>query len=217
MTSTTPTIQSASLYCREGNSDKVYQAAIVPKDDGYIVTFAYGRRGNTLTTGAKIDDPLPLATATKVFDKLVASKLAKGYQYSSASAGSERPYQQNGTEGRDSGIRCQLLNPIEKEEVSRLLIGRTHCLQEKHDGRRLMVRKCGDEITGINRRGLIVAIPEPIRHAIGEIPFDVLIDGEAVGDTLSPVTSKCTTCDHFKVHHLGWVFSDGLRGWLARS
>ena len=34
---------------------------------------------------------------------------------------------------------------------------------------------------------------------------------------LSPVTSKCATCDHFKVHHLGWVFSDGLRGWLARS
>ena len=34
---------------------------------------------------------------------------------------------------------------------------------------------------------------------------------------VSPVTSKCTTCDHFKVHHLGWVFSDGLRGWLARS
>jgi bifunctional non-homologous end joining protein LigD len=180
----TDPIQSASLYFREGNSDKVYQADIVPKGDGYIVTFAYGRRGNTLTTGAKIDDPLPLETATKVFDKLVASKLAKGYQYSSASAGSERPYQQSGNEGRDSGIRCQLLNPIEKEEVSRLLIGRTHCLQEKHDGRRLMVRKCGDEITGINRRGLIVAIPEPIRLAVAEIPHDVLIDGEAVGDTL---------------------------------
>jgi|GEM_PF-4515705 len=26
---------------------------------------------------------------------------------------------------------------------------------------------------------------------------------------LSPITSKCTTCDHFKVHHFGWVFSDG--------
>jgi hypothetical protein len=33
---------------------------------------------------------------------------------------------------------------------------------------------------------------------------------------LSPVTSKCTTCGHFKVHHFGWVFSDGLRGRLAR-
>jgi hypothetical protein len=48
MTSTTPTLQSASLHFREGNSDKVYHAAIEPKADGYLVTFAYGRRGNTL-------------------------------------------------------------------------------------------------------------------------------------------------------------------------
>jgi hypothetical protein len=33
---------------------------------------------------------------------------------------------------------------------------------------------------------------------------------------LSRITSKCTTCNHFKVHHFGWVFSAGLRGWLAR-
>ena len=177
----TTTIQSASLHCREGNSDKVYQAAIEPKDDGYIVTFAYGRRGNTLNTGIKNETPVPLETATKFFNKLVASKVAKGYQPDGQSA---KPYQQSGDEGRDSGIRCQLLNPVDKEDVSHLLTGRTHCLQEKHDGRRLMVRKQGDEITGINRCGLVVAIPDTIRHAVEEIPFDVLIDGEAVGDTL---------------------------------
>ena len=47
-----------------------------------------------------------------------------------------------------------------------------------------MVRKQGDEITGINRRGLVVAIPDAIREAVEHIPYDVLIDGEAVGDTL---------------------------------
>jgi predicted DNA-binding WGR domain protein len=177
----TTTIQSASLHFREGNSDKVYHAAIEPKGERYIVTFAYGRRGNTLATCIKNDTPVPLETATKLFNKLVASKVAKGYQ---PDGGISKPYQQTGDEGRDSGIRCQLLNPIEKEDVSRLLTGRTHCLQEKHDGRRLMVRKRGDEITGINRRGLVVAIPDTIRHAVEEIPFDVLIDGEAVGDTL---------------------------------
>jgi bifunctional non-homologous end joining protein LigD len=184
MTSTTPTLQSASLHCREGNSDKEYHAAIEPNGEGYLVTFAYGRRGNTLSTGTKTTHPVSLAEATKVFDKLVKSKLAKGYQYSSASAGETRPYRQSGDEGIDSGIRCQLLNPIEKDELSRLLLGHTHCLQEKHDGRRLMVRKQGGEITGINRRGLIVAIPDAIREAVEHIPFDVLIDGEAVGDTL---------------------------------
>jgi bifunctional non-homologous end joining protein LigD len=179
----TTTIQSASLHYREGNSDKEYHAAIEPKGEGYIVTFAYGRRGQTLNTGTKADTPVPLETATKVFDKLVKSKLAKGYHFADAKA-SAAPYQQSGGEGRDSGIRCQLLNPVEKDEVPRLLTGRTHCLQEKHDGRRLMVRKQGDEITGINRRGLVVAIPGPIREAVEHIPYDVLIDGEAVGDTL---------------------------------
>jgi bifunctional non-homologous end joining protein LigD len=177
----TPTIQSTSLHYREGNSDKVYQAAVEPKGDGYIVTFAYGRRGNTLATGIKNDTPVPLETATQLFHKLIASKVAKGYQPDGQSA---KPYQQSGDEGRDSGIRCQLLNPVEKADLPRLLIGRTHCLQEKFDGRRLMVRKKGDEITGINRRGLVVAIPDPIRDAVEYIPFDVLIDGEAVGDTL---------------------------------
>ncbi len=44
-------------------------------------------------------------------------------------------------------------------------------------------RQCG-EITGINRRGLVIALPEPIRHAVEELSVDVLIDGEAIGDTL---------------------------------
>jgi predicted DNA-binding WGR domain protein len=180
----TTTLQSASLHFREGNSDKVYHAAIEPKGEGYLVTFAYGRRGNTLTTGTKTTSPVSLAEATKIFDKLVASKIAKGYQYSFASAGETKPYQQTGDEGRDSGIRCQLLNPVEPDEVNRLLSSTRYCLQEKHDGRRLMVRKQGNEITGINRRGLVVAIPDAIREAVEHIPFDVLIDGEAVGDSL---------------------------------
>lgn len=47
-----------------------------------------------------------------------------------------------------------------------------------------MVRKKGGEITGINRRGLLIPVPETIRRAVAEIPVDVLIDGEAGGDTL---------------------------------
>jgi len=184
-----PHITTTSLYCREGSSDKVYHAAIEPKEDGFIVTFAYGRRGNTLTTGTKTTDPVTLEAAQAIHKKLVASKLAKGYQTSDQS-GSEHSndsiaiYQQTGNEGRDSGIRCQLLNAIDKSELSRLLGDKQHCLQEKYDGRRLLVRKQGHEITGINRRGLVVTIPDTIRHAVEEIPFDVLIDGEAVGDTL---------------------------------
>jgi bifunctional non-homologous end joining protein LigD len=182
MTATAPTLQSASLHFREGNSDKEYRAAIEPKDGGFVVNFGYGRRGGTLNTGTKTPVPVTEAEATKVFEKLVASKVAKGYR---PIADTHAPLPVlTGREGLDGGIRCQLLNPIEESDVARLLTDNRHCLQEKHDGRRLMVRKRDHEITGINRRGLIVAVPEPIRAAVALIPGDCLIDGEAVGDTL---------------------------------
>jgi len=154
---------------------------VEPQGEGYIVTYAYGRRGSNLTTGTKTPHIVTLAQANALHDKLVREKTAKGYQ---PTGETKAPYQQSGSEGQDSGIRCQLLNAIEHTELTRLLTGTTHCLQQKHDGRRLMVRKQGDEILGINRRGLVVAIPDAIREAVEHIPCDVLIDGEAVGDTL---------------------------------
>jgi bifunctional non-homologous end joining protein LigD len=182
MTSTGPDLKTASLYFHEGPSDKVYHATIKPQDEGFIVTFAYGRRGCTLNTGTKTPVPVTQADATKVFDKLIASKIAKGYR-PIANTNAPLPVL-SGREGLDGGVRCQFLNPIEETDVARLLTDNRHSLQEKHDGRRLMVRKRDHEITGINRRGLIVAIPEPIRAAVALIPGDCLIDGEAVGDTL---------------------------------
>ena len=182
MNPTTSPYTMTSLYFREGSSDKEYHAAIEPHGDGYVVNFAYGRRHSTLNAGTKTPDPVPLEQAQAIHRKLVASKLAKGYHEGNPG----RPYRANPSpvDGRDTGIRCQLLNPVDESQLSRLLTGTTHCLQEKHDGRRMLVRKQGDEITGINRRGLVVALPEPIRLAVAAIPFDVLIDGEAVGDTL---------------------------------
>jgi len=141
------TIRSTSLHFREGNSDKVYHAAIEACDGGHVVTFAYGRRGTTLSTGTKTTAPVPLDEATKIHDRLVASKLAKGYKADGEPA---TPYRQSGNEGEDSGIRCQLLNPVEQSEVVRLLTDDRHCLQEKLDGRRMLDRKRGGTVTGAN-------------------------------------------------------------------
>ena len=44
-------MESITLYFREGSSDKIYQAAIEPKDGGYTVNFAYGRRGFSTSAG----------------------------------------------------------------------------------------------------------------------------------------------------------------------
>jgi bifunctional non-homologous end joining protein LigD len=169
-----------TLYYREGNSDKVYHADIEPAGDGFHVTFAYGRRGATLQTGTKTTKPVSRQEAEAIAAKLIASKLAKGY----SPAENGTPYHATGNEGRDSGVRPQLLNPVEEGELPRLIGDSRHVLQEKHDGKRMLVRKLGKDVHGINRRGLIVALPQPVAEAALTIPVDFLIDGEAVGDVL---------------------------------
>src|SRR5690606_8458378 len=121
---------------REGSSDKIYEASIEPKDDGYIVRFAYGRRGSTLQTGTKTPAPVSLEEAERIFGKLTKEKKAKGYQEEGKSVPLPvSPF----PDGHDTGIRCQLLNPVDESEVPRLLRDDRWCLQEKFDGRRMMV------------------------------------------------------------------------------
>ncbi|MEI7534065.1 MAG: DNA ligase, partial [Verrucomicrobiae bacterium] len=59
------TAERVALYYREGSSDKVYQAAIEPAGNQFVVNFAYGRRGSTLTTGTKTSVPVDYAAAKK--------------------------------------------------------------------------------------------------------------------------------------------------------
>jgi len=134
-----------TLFFKEGSSDKVYQATISPKDTGFVVNFAYGRRGSTLTTGTKTSTPVSYEDAQRIFNKLVAEKMAKGY-----SPGMDgTPYAQTENQGRSTGIQCQLLNPV--DDVEPFLRNRNYWMQEKHDGRRLLIQKDGDKIVGINR------------------------------------------------------------------
>ena len=96
--------ESQTLYFRDGSSDKVYQAAIEAKDDGFVVNFAFGRRGATLQTGTKTASPVTLAAAKKIYDKLINEKKAKGY-----TPGAEgTPYIHTDKEQRATGLHCQL-------------------------------------------------------------------------------------------------------------
>jgi bifunctional non-homologous end joining protein LigD len=53
MNTVTATSDRVSLYYRESSSDKVYQAAIELVGHQFVVNFACGRRGATMTTGTK--------------------------------------------------------------------------------------------------------------------------------------------------------------------
>jgi ATP-dependent DNA ligase len=55
-------------------------------------------------------------------------------------------------------------------------------LQEKLDGRRVLVRKNQAEIHGINRKGLLIGLPETVFQSVTVIPSNFILDGECIGD-----------------------------------
>jgi bifunctional non-homologous end joining protein LigD len=171
-------MQQANLYYRSGSSDKEYHVGIEPAGNKFVVNFAYGRRGTTLTTGTKTSSGVDLEEANRIFTKLVNEKKAKGY----TEGESGTPYQHS--EKQTSGVQCQLLNPICEEEVSRLIDDDDWCMQEKFDGRRMLVQKDGAAIHGINRKGLMVGLPSPLVVQVQKIPTDFVMDGECVGEFL---------------------------------
>ena len=171
-------MENITLYYRQGSSDKIYQTAIEPKDGNYVVTFAYGRRGTTLNTGTKTQSPVDYATAKGIYDKLIKEKVSKGY----TPGESGTPYQHS--EKQSSGILPQLLNAVDEEELESLITDPSYWMQEKHDGRRLLIQKQGDQINGINKLGLTVGIADTIVKSAKQCTLDFILDGEAVGDTL---------------------------------
>jgi bifunctional non-homologous end joining protein LigD len=147
-----PQAESITLYYREGSSDKAYQCSIEPSGALFVVNFVYGRRGSTMQTGTKTLTPVDYETAKGIFNKLVREKMAKGY----TPGADGTPYKQTRDEGRATEIRPQLLNPIEEDEVARLIKDPAWCMQEKKDGKRLLLQKQGAAIHGINKKGLLV-------------------------------------------------------------
>ena len=175
-TLTEPKLQNITLYFKEGSSDKVYQCQIEAAGERFTVNFSYGRRGSTLNTGTKTNVPVDYASAQRIFEKLVKEKRAKGY-----TEGQDAPRYQH-TESKPAGLLPQLLNPVEESDVQKLIADDAWGMQEKLDGRRLILRKEGATIQGINKKGNLVGLPESLLKAVELYQGDLVIDGEMVGE-----------------------------------
>jgi bifunctional non-homologous end joining protein LigD len=169
-------MEQTTLYYRQGASDKVYQASIEPRGNQYIVAFAYGRRGATLQTGIKTQTPVDMESARAIYEKLLREKASKGY----TPGENGTPYQH--TDKQISGFLPQLLNPIENDEVERLILDPLFVMQEKFDGQRILIQKEGAAIHGINRKGLVCGIASVLINEVASIPGDCVLDGECIGE-----------------------------------
>jgi bifunctional non-homologous end joining protein LigD len=171
-------MKSVSLYFCQGSSDKEYHAQVQPKGAGWVVNFQYGRRGSSLTTGTKTQAPVSREEAERIFDRLVAEKKSKGYTDGEAGT----PFAGDSTR-EVSGVVPQLLNPIDEEDVDALIADGRWCAQEKLDGRNRLLRVGVSHVEGINKLGLVVAVPRPIHDTA--LRFGPgLLAGEEIGDVL---------------------------------
>ncbi len=173
------------LHCTEGSSDKVYHATIEAEGSGYVVNFAYGRRGSTLNTGTKTTSPVSMTAAQKIYDKLVSEKLGKGYRDVTASSGSASGTKFGGSQPAApaktlSGLMPQLLNPVTEDEAIRLLDDPTFALQEKIDGNNVMVAVTASGVIGSNKKGQVISLPKETADALAALNNCVLA-GELVG------------------------------------
>lgn len=184
-----------SLQCTEGRSNKVYHVQISEIDSGAVpagsnrfrVDFQFGPRGGSLQSGTKTAVPVSLEDARKIAARLVKEKIGKGYQAMRATAGEAAAYTPTPAEdARRTPYRPQLLNAISYERLQEVLDDDAFLMQVKMDGKRITVRKRGEEVVAINRKGLIVGAPVAVLEAVGKVPRDLLIDGELVGDNYYP-------------------------------
>ncbi|MEZ5303483.1 MAG: reverse transcriptase domain-containing protein [Verrucomicrobiales bacterium] len=193
-------LAEASLEFREGNSDKVYRAAVVPQAGGFMVTFAYGRRGQALREGTKTETPVTEERARAIFANLVASKRKKGYGDAAADRADSATENAaaTGTEPTSPAsalapapapaavpnFRAQLANPLAPDRsLDWFVESRDYAAQERFRGARLILAKTeSGQVSGCDENGAPRAVPAPIAKAAAQIPGEAVLDGVAVCD-----------------------------------
>lgn len=181
-----------TLFYKDDRSDKVYQAEVAERGGGFIVRFAFGRRGGPLTPGVKTAEPVSRDAAEKIYGKLIAEKKAKGYTEPSGNVSvPEMTAEAVPAAAPESApvvafVPPMLLNEADAAAAVDKLRDPGWMAQPKMDGIRLQIhREAGGGVCAYSRTGLKrTALPKPVMDAV--LAFGMpgfVIDGELVGDT----------------------------------
>ncbi|MBA3540792.1 MAG: WGR domain-containing protein [Deltaproteobacteria bacterium] len=183
-------IRSIQLFFQEGSSDKVYNAQIIEDGGAFTVKVQWGRRGASLSEGAKAVK-VARAVADKTFDKLVREKRTKGYE---EIAGKVKPAPIAPPDGEGSGsksggprrarvgLAAQLLEPIDEDELARFIADDTMVAQQKLDGIRVVVT-IGETLVPTNRDGQVTKLAsDAALSGLRYLPLGTVVDGEVMGE-----------------------------------
>jgi len=125
-------VENHHLYCDNYPSDKVYLVSKIkrPLSDLYDVDFAYGRRGNRNLNGGIKGTGLSKNAANAIVNKLINSKLNKGYRY------------------EDKGYEINHPKVVYKKYLGRLFQENV-ITEEQYDKILMMLESSDDEIQGL--------------------------------------------------------------------
>jgi bifunctional non-homologous end joining protein LigD len=174
-------IRKADLFFVGGGSDKEYHVQLDDIAGLYTVACQWGRRGSTLQTGVKAEG-VKLEVADRMFKKVVAEKVGKGYvEVSDSGVGYVAPEGSTAAKPTTTppSFIPQLLNPIEESELEGYLRDEGYGLQEKKDGKHQVVCFNDGEMRVYNKKGKEIGYPAVWRDAIS---VSVVLDGEAIGE-----------------------------------
>ena len=205
-------------YCDSG-SNKDYSIKLVQSVDGsgWAVNVAYGRSGGTMIPGCKSGpSPVPYMKALGIYEKEFKTRAGKGYQLQDG--GVNPDYVQPPTDKVHAGISPQLLNAVTRDEVNAMMGDPAWGVQEKYDGKRLMVRRAsaGAPVEAVNRKGFVVGYPKDVEDVLAARPGRYLLDGEAIGqvfyvfDILEDETRDLRPLPYLERHSLLTSFVEGL-------
>ncbi len=182
-------LPSVALAKQEGKMDKVYHLSIEHAGDKYIVRYANGRRGGTLTTGTRTKAPVDLLTAQAVYENVLSEKLRDRYQVTGH--GGPLPMtivkpNNNKTPVITPKVTFlpQLLIPLSEAAGEAMIekVNGTWCAQEKKFGKRLMIHKRNGEVSATQKQGRACAMPTCVAEMVGKLHGDCTLDGELMGD-----------------------------------
>lgn len=171
--------KEVALFYKDAGSDKVYNLRIKEDNSGlFTVDFEYGKRGSKLKDGTKTPSPVSLEEAQKIYDNLLKEKTAKGYS-SKEGAGA---FQSTELKDRVTDVSPQLLNDLSPKSWDRVLMDDNWIMQEKYDGRRLLVKFFDGKGVGVNKKGLSIELMDEVFEVVKRLNFNVELDGELMPD-----------------------------------
>jgi bifunctional non-homologous end joining protein LigD len=179
------TLETVTLYMREGSADKVYRASLKKDGDDHYVPFEFGRRGSSMQTGDKCAGGASYEKAKATYDKIIKEKKGKGYK---PGPDSEEYVPAKGTAASEerAGVPLpMLLTPIDPSDEVYYVTSAQWVAQEKYDGKRIILDCKPGDVAAINRKGKQCGIPKRVEaDALGLAAGQghITLDGELLGD-----------------------------------